>query len=114
MAHYYKAKNPFYKEPPSLRTDCNELESEPMEFIYPNGNDHIFLPKNFNGNTNELILKIAHNSSEAEVFWYVDQQFLGITKQWHEMAVIPNPGVHKITAIDTNGHEITCKITITE
>jgi len=106
MAYYYKAKNPFYKTLPAYRTDCLGREAVSMEFIYPKDNNKVFLPKDFDGNTNPLIAKIAHSKPEMTVYWYLDKTYLGSTKDLHEMAFLPNYGTHTITAVDELGNEV--------
>ena len=114
QAYYFKSKNPFYKELPPFRMDCAETSSISMEFIYPNQQSTIFLPKDFNGKTNDLILKVAHSKPELELYWYVDNQFIGQTKDIHDMAVLPTTGNHTITVVDELGNELKHNITISE
>ena len=106
MAYYYKTKNPFYKELPKYRSDCLGEQTITMEFIYPKENNTVFLPKDFNGNTNEMILKIAHSKPESRLFWYVDNTFIGSTKDIHEMAILPKQGEHILTVVDAFGNEV--------
>ncbi|WP_245925588.1 penicillin-binding protein 1C [Algibacter marinivivus] len=106
MAYYYKTKNPFYKSLPKFRTDCLGDISVSIDFIYPKANNSIFLPKDFDGETNDLILKIAHSKPESTVFWYVDETFVGSTKDIHELAVKPKQGKHLITVVDEFGNEM--------
>lgn len=105
MAYYYKAKNPFYKPLPKYRSDCKEAATTHMAFIYPNENNNIFLPKDFNGKTNDLILQLAHSKPDTTVFWYVNETYLGATTTIHEMAIKPKPGKHTVTVVDTQGNE---------
>lgn len=114
MAYYYKTKNPFYKPLPPFRADCLGENAISMQFIYPNDNNTIFLPKDFGGKTNELILKIAHSKPETTVFWYLNEQFLGSTQNIHEFGIIPKQGKHLITVVDTFGNEAKRWITISE
>nr|WP_282041927.1 penicillin-binding protein 1C [Winogradskyella flava] len=114
QAHYFKNKNPFYKELPPYRTDCLEASGISMEFIYPNQQSTIFLPKDFDGNTNDLILKVAHSKPELELYWYIDNQFIGSTKDIHDLAVLPKEGHHIITIVDELGNELKHKITISK
>jgi len=114
QAYYFKNKNPFYKTVPPYRSDCTESSVVAMEFIYPNQQSTIFLPKDFNGNTNDLILKVAHSKPELELYWYIDNQFIGSTKDIHDIAVLPSPGEYIITVMDELGNEIKHKITISE
>ena len=105
MAYYYKDKNPFYKALPKFRADCLSDEGITIDFIYPNENNSVFLPKDFNGETNDLILKIAHSKPQNTVYWYIDETYIGSTKEIHEMAVKPNQGKHIITVVDELGNE---------
>jgi len=105
MEFYYKTKNPFYKPLPRFRSDCLGENSISMQFIYPKENTTVFLPKDFDGSTNELVLKIAHSKPETTLFWYVDAEFVGTTKDIHDMAILPKVGKHVITVVDTFGNE---------
>lgn len=105
MEYYYKAQNPFYKPLPPFRSDCLGENNIVMEFIYPKENNTIFLPKDFDGQTNDLILKVAHSKPETLVFWYLDERYLGSTKDIHEFAMQPKQGEHVITVVDAFGNE---------
>ncbi|GAA4968791.1 penicillin-binding protein 1C [Algibacter aquimarinus] len=112
MAYYYKTKNPFYKPLPKFRADCLSENSVSIEFIYPKASNTIFLPKDFDGETNELILKIAHSKPESTVFWYVDETFVASTKDIHELGIKPKSGKHMITVLDEFGNEAKRKFEI--
>ena len=114
MAYYYKTKNPFYKPLPKLRMDCMGETSVVMDFIYPNDTSTIFLPKDFDGRINELVLKIAHSKPEATVYWYVDEEYMGKTNAIHEFGILPKPGKHLITVVDDLGNERKRFVTIAE
>jgi penicillin-binding protein 1C len=105
MAYYYKTKNPFYKPLPKFRADCLGNNPVSIEFIYPKANNSVFLPKDFDGQTNDLILKIAHSKPESTVFWYLNETFMGTTKAIHEIAMMPQQGQHTITVVDEFGNE---------
>ncbi len=105
MEYYYKTNNPFYKPLPKFREDCLGGNTISMEFIYPKETTTVFLPKNFDGNTNELILKIAHSKPESTLFWYLNSRFIGTTKDIHDLAIIPEEGKHLITVVDAFGTE---------
>ena len=113
-AYYYKNKNPFYIPLPKLRLDCAGEHQVSMDFIYPKQNNTIFLPKDFNGTTNELILKIAHSKPASSVYWYLDETYVGVTKDIHELAILPKKGKHTITVVDEFGNEVTRLISISE
>lgn len=106
MAYYYKTKNPFYKPLPKFRNDCLGNNAISMQFIYPKADNSIFLPKDFDGHTNDLVLKIAHSKPEVTLFWYLNSKYLGSTTDIHEFAVKPRAGKHIITVVDTFGNEV--------
>ncbi|MEM7379858.1 MAG: penicillin-binding protein 1C, partial [Bacteroidota bacterium] len=112
MEFYYKKRNPTYRSLPPYRSDCRPQEEEFMEFIYPRNGSRISLTKNFEGELNELALKLAHSKSGNKVFWYLDEIYLGDTSDFHEIGILPKPGKHKITAVDEEGNEKSITITI--
>ena len=114
QAYYFKTKNPFYKPLPPYRNDCSKSSEISMEFIYPNQQSTIYLPKDFDGNTNDLVLKVAHSKPEFEIYWYIDNTYVGSTKNIHDIAILPSSGDHIITVIDELGNELKHKITISE
>jgi penicillin-binding protein 1C len=114
MAYYYKTKNPFYKPLPKFRSDCLGENAVSLEFIYPQENNTIFLPRDFDGKTNELILKVAHSKPETTVFWYLNEKFMGTTKDIHELVILPNSGTYTITVMDEFGNEAKRVVEISE
>src|SRR5690606_35587262 len=114
MAYYYQTKNPFYKALPAYRDDCLGETSTKMAFIYPKENNTIFLPKDFDGSTNDLILKLAHSKPETIVFWYLNETFIASTKAIHEMAIQPKQGKHLVTVVDELGNEAKIGFEISE
>jgi penicillin-binding protein 1C len=115
MEYYYKQKNPLYKVLPSFKKDCLGESKKIMDFIYPKAYTQIFLPKDFNGKTNDVIFRLAHGTPETKIFWYLDKTFIGTTKNIHEMAIHPKKaGKHKVTVVDEFGNEAKCIFEITE
>jgi penicillin-binding protein 1C len=86
-----------------------------MDFIYPKAYTQIFLPKDFNGKTNDVIFRLAHGTPETKIFWYLDKTFIGTTKNIHEMAIHPKKaGKHIVTVVDEFGNEVKRIFEITE
>ncbi|NQX86485.1 MAG: penicillin-binding protein 1C [Flavobacteriaceae bacterium] len=105
MSFYYRSKNPFYKPLPPYRNNCETTENKSMQFIYPKASETVFLPKDFDGSTQELVFKLAHFKPETTVFWYLNDTFIGSTKAIHDMAIQPSTGKHTITVVDEFGNE---------
>jgi penicillin-binding protein 1C len=111
MAFYYKQNNTNYIPLPPLDTNCSSKNIKSMDFISPKNNT-IILPKNVDGKTNNLALKIAHNKSKITLYWYINDKYITSTKDFHEIEIPINEGVYKITVLDSEGNEMNKKITI--
>ena len=114
MEFYYQLKNPTYKVLPEFQEGCLSEDKLPMDFIYPKESVKVFLPKDFNEKTNELVFKLAHSISDIKIFWYLNTYFIGTTQTFHEMAITPKMGRHVITVTDELGNELKRVIEITE
>lgn len=112
LEYYYKKTHPTYKPLPPYRKDCISVNIPTMQFIYPKNGSKIILAKNFEGDKNELIFKLAHAKPETKVFWYVDATFVKQTKDFHEIAILPDSGNHIISVVDELGNESSITILI--
>lgn len=112
MEFYYKRSSASYKVLPPLREDCKGPLVASMDFIYPKNGSRISLSKNFVGETNELVFKLAHTKAETKVFWYLNERFIAMTRNFHELGLLPESGRQKITVVDELGNEETVTITI--
>ncbi|MEI7982784.1 MAG: penicillin-binding protein 1C, partial [Bacteroidota bacterium] len=101
---YFRNRNPFYKPLPPFRPDCAfSAERKNMEIIYPKNNSRIYVPVDLDGRPGSAVVKLAHRSQTAIVYWHLDDKFLGTTKQVHQMAISPVRGMHWLTLVDQNG-----------
>ncbi|MCF2875596.1 MULTISPECIES: penicillin-binding protein 1C [unclassified Tenacibaculum] len=108
MAYYYQQKNAAYRVLPNFRGDCIQLENNTIDFIFPSKNySKLSLTKNENGTLNPIILKLMHANDNANVYWYINDKYLGKTQQYHEQSIKPKEGTYKITVIDDSGNEKT-------
>ncbi|HIP48701.1 MAG TPA: penicillin-binding protein 1C [Lutibacter sp.] len=114
QAYYYQQHNPFYKPLPPYRTDCLSNTESPMEFINTFKNEHIFLPKDFEGELNSLVIKVKHTQVNTKVFWYLNAHFIKTTQAIHEIAIKPKKGVHTLTVVDEFGYELKKEFKILE
>ncbi|WP_206052097.1 penicillin-binding protein 1C [Nonlabens xiamenensis] len=105
MSYYYSRTHPDYKKLPEYRADCTPGEQVVMKFIQPMHNTSIPLTKNVEGKDNKVVFKLAHISPEHSVYWYMDDEYLGTTKNFHELAIKGKKGRRLITAMDEDGHD---------
>jgi penicillin-binding protein 1C len=56
------------------------------------------------GKKGSAIFEAAHQNSEATVFWYLDDRYLGETKGIHQMEInTASAGQHKLYIADNQG-----------
>jgi len=106
LEYYYASSNPNYKPLPPYLEGCSALENNLMEFIYPKRNEAVLLPKDLGEKSMEIILKLAHQQSNAIIYWYLDELFIGKTENFHELVLPVNPGEYMLTAVDNQGNRI--------
>lgn len=103
---YYKQKHVSYKVLPPFRADCATSNNQRMEFLYPREAHQIFLPRDHQGELNELILKATHKDPEAVLHWHLNDRYIGMTTINHQIGVLPEKGKYTITIIDHLGESI--------
>ncbi|HEX3009481.1 MAG TPA: penicillin-binding protein 1C [Bacteroidales bacterium] len=109
---YYRRKNPFYKTLPPLKEGCGTDELSPMEIVYPAEIYKIYIPKELDGSRGKLVIEVAHRDPKATLYWHLDDDFLIETRYFHQVAISPAPGWHKITIVDSFGNVLVKKFLI--
>ena len=112
MQWFYKAKNLHYKTVPPYRSDCKTETQHLVDFIYPPNNMILNQTRDFTGNIQPIIAKAAHVNSEAKLFWYINQTYLGTTQTFHEMTIDAEPGSYRLLVVDERGNEAVVNIKI--
>jgi penicillin-binding protein 1C len=112
MEYYYKSKNPSYKTLPAFREGCAGTTSNMMEFVYPRQETQLYIPVELDGRPGQVIFEIAHRRPGSTVYWHLDNQFVGTTSNFHQLAMNPEPGAHTITVVDETGESEAMKFEI--
>jgi len=112
MEWYYRRRNVYASLPP-WRGDCiQETESRNMAFIYPDENPVLFLPVELDGSAGSIIFEAAHRDPSTLIYWHLNEQFLGSTKDIHQIAVSPPQGAYTLTIVDAKGERLSRNIRI--
>ena len=85
-----------------------------MDFIYSKESMKVFLSKNFDENTNQLVFRLTHLMPDIKVFWYIDPNFVHTSQTFHEMAILPKKGNYIITVLNELGNGLKRAVEITE
>lgn len=112
MEWYYKSRHIDYHPLPPFRKDCSSDQLPAMDFIYPKQNSKIYLTKDFEGQVQPVVIKVAHSNRDAKLYWYVDDAYKGVTTTFHEFELLPQAGFHRITVVDEDGNEMRRRVEI--
>lgn len=107
MEYYYRTKYYLYHVLPPFRPGCMQNENaNPMEIIYPKEGAKIYVPLEADGSRGRVIFNAAHRQAGVKIFWHLDDEFVGETKDFHQIALNPQPGKHQLTLVDSNGNTV--------
>ncbi len=112
MEYYYKARHPEYLMLPSYKPECETDGSKQLEIVYPEVNARIYVPKEVSGEKGRTVFTAAHRDVDAKLFWHLDDQYIGTTIRYHQMALNPSPGFHTLTVVDNSGEAISRRFEI--
>jgi len=107
MEYYYRSKNYQYKQLPPFRADCSQSRQQRiMELIYPKDGAKVYVPLEADGSRGRMICTAAHRNRGIKIFWHLDDRYLGETIDYHQFALNPSAGKHKLTLVDANGSRL--------
>ena len=110
MEWYYRQHHPEY----APVVPKGKADSSPMEFIYPESGAVIYIPRQLDGSIAGITFNLAHRAPSANVFWHLDNEYVGQTQMIHQMTLKPSPGRHTVTAVDDSGNSISVGFTVAE
>lgn len=112
VEHFYKPQHPEYVAMPPLKENAASGHAATLQFIYPANGSVITLPRQLDGSPGSFVCKVAHTSATTELFWHLDNTYLGSTRDIHQMSVVASKGVHIITVVDASGTSQSVEIVI--
>ncbi len=116
MAYYFEKNNTLSNEKSYVTANlCLEKNEPQLEVIYPIDNFRLFLPKDKPNEKNEMIARAYHSDKTEDLFWFLNEVFLGITRNnSHEINIEPEKGKNILKIIDTRGNKKRVKFEVLE
>ncbi len=112
---YYHKSHPEYQTVPPLMEGCRKDDDIPqIEIVYPDPGASIYIPKELDGTRGKVIFEAAHRHPGKTIFWSIDDQFVGRTVDFHQVALCPLAGSHILTLVDEDGNQVTESFRILE
>jgi len=50
--------------------------------------------------------QVTHRKRTTTIYWHLDEEYLGETKDIHQMEMEPEKGKHLLTLVDEDGYKI--------
>ena len=110
MEWYYRQHHPEY----TTTVPKSKADSAPMEFIYPENGAVIYIPRQLDGSITGITFNLAHRTPKVNVFWHLDNEYVGQTQMIHQLTLKPSPGKHSVTAVDESGNSISVGFTVAD
>ena len=113
---HYRRLHADYRPPPPYRPDCREAlgvsGSASLSFVYPREGAAVYVPLEMDGSVGRVVFEAAHRDPGARVFWHLDDEYQGETRDIHEMALAPHPGPHVLVLVDERGETVRRRFTV--
>ncbi len=84
-------------------------EQKDLQILYPYENAILWIPRDFNLKYQEVVFRAAERYAQRQVFWYLNDRYLGITSGNHIMTTNVPVGWHEVYVVDEDGNKDTRK-----
>lgn len=111
---YYKRFNPAYISLPPLHPGCagGVGSEQDMAIVYPRNGSRIYVPFEWDHKRSKAVFSAVHRSDTAHIYWHLDRQFIGRTKEFHQIEIDPGPGFHQLVLQDEEGSMVSARFEV--
>lgn len=104
ISYYLNNIHPY----PEHNPQCPKLASNqsPIEISYPPNYSKLLLPKDGDNLNTQFISKAIHNLPSKKIYWYLNNNYMGYTKEIHKRSIKPKNGKNTLKLIDQDGYSI--------
>jgi penicillin-binding protein 1C len=108
LALYYQQHNAYTPLPP-YKEGCEPpyAQSESLEVVTPHEGADLYLPRLLDGSLSSLVLKARTARTGEALYWHLDGEYLGLTRDFHELSCSPEPGKHTLVVVSEHGERLT-------
>ncbi|MEM8893254.1 MAG: penicillin-binding protein 1C, partial [Bacteroidota bacterium] len=83
QGYYYGHHHSDYQGRPSLLEGCGNESAGVLAINYPQPGSKIFIPRELAGSTSQVVIEAAHQDMSAELFWHINDEYIGSTQHDH-------------------------------
>jgi penicillin-binding protein 1C len=114
-AIFYSQNNADWQASPPFHPRCqqiNQEQSKDIDIIYPQNMMKLHLTKDVASDFQKIIFKASSSKNTGKIFWYLDDQYLGSTIEFHTVAHLPKAGKHLLSVMNESGYKKTVYFTV--
>lgn len=111
--YYLRQNGNLSAQAPEHNPKCKtRMEREVLKIIYPTALSNIFVTKDFDGSYQPIVSRVASKYPERELFWYLNDTYLGSTENQTSLPLHLKSGEHLLQVIDTEGNKDLIKFSV--
>lgn len=104
QALFLKRFDPSYHSIPRVHPDCIQSEDDKqLDIVYPQEKSSFAIPNNLKNEKESIVCEVAHQSPNTRVYWHLNDEYLGMTEEFHKISINSGIGTHKLYVIDEHG-----------
>lgn len=105
VVQYLREQGRNVDELPPHKPDCpGQSEQHPLAIVYPRQNAKLWVPRDFGGEKEQVMFRVAHRDKNRKIYWYLDKHYLGETQGKNRKPVDLASGWHTLEVIDEIGY----------
>jgi penicillin-binding protein 1C len=90
---------------PGHKPTCTAQKAEDaLEILYPTDDARLWIPRDLDGRLEKVTFRAAHREKEMLLYWYLDDVFVGTSRNRHAKSLLLTFGAHTLEIIDENGN----------
>ena len=98
---------------PDFKAEClSKISDRAFVIQYPKPNSKIYVPIEIDGKIGRTIFEATHRNVNTKLFWHLDDDFIGETREIHQFSLNPAAGKHVLTLVDENGISASVKFEV--
>lgn len=104
QAWYMKQNSAGYSPLPPFMNNCNPHPEIAIDVIVPERNAQLIKPVSLDETEAKYIFEAVHSNPSAQLFWHINNEFVGISEGIHKIEYTPVLGAHTLTIVDESGN----------
>jgi penicillin-binding protein 1C len=90
---------------PRHRPSCTAQNAEEvLQILYPPDNARLWIPRDLDGQLEKVTFRAAHREKGIRLYWYLDDVFIGTSRNRHTRSCLLTFGTHTLEIVDENGN----------